>query len=84
MKTLVYLKGGDIYKGSKEFTKTDISNLKKEQKEKGSIGYMTGYRYWNNEKENVIVFFNKKPVDIITEQNRRRDNGFKGAKWYSL
>jgi hypothetical protein len=84
MKTLIYGNGGDNYYGEKELSNSDITNLKKEYKEKGAIGYMSGYRYWNNERENVIVFFNEKPIDITAEQNRRRKNGFKSAKWHKL
>ena len=85
MKTLVYGQGGDIYYGEKEFTKkSEITALKDDHRLKGAVGYMTGYRYYADSKDNVIVFFDEKPIDVTEEQDRRRKNGFLGAKWNNL
>jgi hypothetical protein len=85
MKTLVYGKAGDIYYGEKELTKkSEITALKDDHRNKGAVGYMTGYKFWNNQRENVIVFFNERPIDITAEENRRRENGLKAAKWNNL
>jgi hypothetical protein len=82
--TLVYLQGGEDYLGTRDLTKTDLKYLKEDQKDNGSVGYMYGYRYWDNQKENVIVFFDTKPADIVVEQDRRRKNGFLAATWHNL
>jgi hypothetical protein len=45
---------------------------------------LNGYDKYANNKDNVIVFFSEKPVNIELEQNKRRENGLKSAKWHSL
>jgi hypothetical protein len=82
MKTLIYFKGGDDCKFSEERTKKEITEISDKARESGHIGYLKGYRYYDNEKETVIVYFTYKPDEH--EINRRRLNGFKGAKWHWL
>ena len=83
-KTLVYTNGGENCHGTQELSNSELNQLKQEQKNNGSIGYMTGSHYWNNEKERVIVFFVEKPKNIHEEELRRRSNDFVGAKWHNL
>jgi len=75
-KILIYYDGGEDYKGE------DLYNRKIEialAKEKNQIGYLTGHRYYSNSKDKVMCFFKEKPDE--KEIQRRRGNGFIGAKW---
>lgn len=81
-KTLVYFDEGDYCWGSHEITQADREDLYKTAKADGHIGFLSGYRYMNGEKESVIVFFHSTPSG--EEIQRRRDNGLKGARWYSI
>jgi hypothetical protein len=84
LNTLVYTDGGNNCHGTKELSKDAILEIKRREKSTGSKGYMVGHRYWNNEKERVIVFFREIPEDIQLEEFKRRRNGFMGAKWNLL
>jgi len=80
MKTLVYFDGGDVYKGCHHRTKTEIAQIRAEAKEQGHVGYLIGWRYWDNCKDRVICFFKERPTRA--EILQRRTNGFVGARWY--
>ena len=80
--TLIYLEGGVDCLFTKERTKTEINLIKKEAKESGHIGYLSGYRYYDNKSDTVIVFFKEKPTEFDIQ--RRRNNGFKAAKWHYI
>jgi len=84
MKTLIYSDGGNVCLGKAEYTAYDLRLVKQDHKDVGAVGYMVGYRYWDNAKEKVIVFFDEQPSNIYEEEQRRRNNGFLGAKYYSL
>ena len=81
-KSLIYLNGGDSCLHSEERTKSEINEIKKTAKESGHIGYLSGYRFWNYERETVIVFFKEKPTQ--SEIDKRRSNGFLAAQWYYI
>lgn len=57
----------------------DKAFLKKEYKAKGYVGYLSGYRLSAEHSYGVMSFFKNKPT--VAEIQRRRDNGFKAAKW---
>jgi len=59
METVIYLDGGEIFIGSENLNNSQLKQLKNEQKSE-SVGYMIGQRYWNNNIERVIVFFNRR------------------------
>jgi len=82
--TLIYTNGGEIYHGSQKMSDNEITQVKVEQKRAGAVGYMIGHRNYGGEKERVLVFFYEKPENIEAEEQRRRENGFNGAKWYNL
>ena len=71
MKYLVYRKGGDEYLG-------DHFTLPAAKKAVQSRYALIGYRYWNNERQGVVVGFD----ETITwaEIARRRANGLLGAR----
>ena len=80
MKTIVYKNGGNVYLG-----KQKIQSLKfwiKKGKELNQKYLYKGYRYYNNQKDIVIVYDNdnwdKKEIE------KRRKNGFLGIKKYLL
>ena len=52
----------------------------KQAAQAGNIGYLSGYRYWDNDTQPVMVFFKEKPP--LTEIERRRSNGLKAAQWH--
>ena len=62
------------------FYETNSKAIIKRAKERGYIGYVSGFRYFNNKTDSVMVFFKEKPS--IMEVERRRQNGLKKAKFY--
>ena len=82
MKTLIYFKSGAIYMGCHERTKADIADQKALAQKQGHIGYLVGHRYFDGQKDRVIVFFKAEPTKA--EMLRRRANGFVGARWYAF
>ena len=82
METLIYFKNGDDYGHCAERTKVEMRHTYRQAKENGHIGYLKGYRYFDNVKDTVICFFTYKPD--FAEIDRRRLNGFKGARWHDL
>lgn len=81
-KTLIYLDGGNDCLYSANRTQKEINEIKKAAKESAHIGFLSGYHYWNNETETVIVLCREKPSVFEIEQ--RRKNGLRAAKWYYL
>jgi len=75
---LVYAgKDGSDYKGS--HAESSKPQLKKWYKSMNYVGYLSGYRYDISGTVGVLAFFKEKPT--AAEIQRRRDNGFKSAKW---
>ena len=68
---------GSEYRGT--HTEKHRTEFKKQYKRKGYIGYLSGYRYDAYGMVSVIAFFKEKPTSA--EIQKRRDNGFKMAKW---
>ncbi len=68
---------GTIFKGrSGSSSKTQ---LKKWYGSMKYVGYLSGYRYDITGTVGVMAFFKEKPT--AAEIQKRRDNGFKAAKW---
>lgn len=82
METLIYLKNGDDYGHCAERTKAEMQHTHTQAKKDGHIGYLKGYRYFDNQKDEVIVYFTYKPDEA--EISRRRLNGFRSARWHWL
>jgi hypothetical protein len=82
MKYLVYFNGGDTYLFNKDVTKGELRAVKERAREAGQIGYLSGYRYFDNARDSVWCFFAEQPSD--GEIAKRRANGFLGAKWNRL
>jgi len=68
--------------GEKSLSPYEKKLLHQWKKECGFIGYISGYRYWNNETESVLVYCKNYP-GIIDIENRR-SNGLHKAKFYYL
>lgn len=79
MGTLVYHNAGELCLHT---TQETAYNIKKHAKKNGQIGYLTGYRYYDGKREPVMCFFTEKPTS--SEILRRRENGFKAARWIWL
>jgi len=80
MRTLVYLDGGDKWKF---FNHTDtLPNWRIFGKERNQKYLYKGYHWFDNEREIVVVFDTKRWGD--DEIARRKANGFRGIKEYSL
>jgi len=77
--TLVYYDEGDICLQYVEKTRKQI---RKEAKEAGQKCYLSGYRYWDNYIQSVMVFFKETPTRVEIE--RRRINGLKRATLHYL
>ena len=78
--TIVYLKGGDDFKGSMPDKSLDKW---KDYGKQNKQGFMyKGFRYWANKKEQVVVF-TKEPWSS-SEIAKRKKNGFLGIKEYIL
>lgn len=77
-KILVYA-GADGTEYDGEFSEKDKESLKKRFIKARYIGYLSGYRYSQNATVGVMAFFRIKPTSA--EIQKRRDNGFKAAKW---
>jgi len=80
--TIVYFDAGDNYKGTHDLDRNGRRWWHNVAKNSEHIGYLIGYRYWDNEKETVLIYCKEKPS--MEEINRRRANGFKAATWYWL
>ena len=77
---LVYYNGGDTLEchTTTEAKKAIINKAK----EKGQVCYVSGFRYFNNKSEPVMVFF--KEVPSAFEIERRRNNGLKRATLFHV
>ncbi len=64
------------------YSENDKPRLKKDMKASGYSRYLSGYRLRGEFSYGVIAFFKERPTD--TEIYRRRQNGFKAAKWIWL
>jgi len=71
MKYLVYRKGGDEYLG-------DGYALAEAKRLVNSPYALIGHRYWDNQKDGVLVGFDEMPDSA--EITRRRANGLLGAR----
>jgi hypothetical protein len=78
--TLVYLEAGMNCLFSEPRTKAELKAIKQQAKECGHVGYLSGYRYYNNEGETVIVYCKEQPTADNIDMRRR--NGFRAARWY--
>ena len=76
---LVYHDGGQTCLHDVTATRAAI---KKEANVAGQIGYLSGYRYFNNDSQSVMVFFTERPTQIEIE--RRRSNGLRAAQWHYI
>lgn len=76
---LVYHNGGETC--LHDVTDSRKSIIKKAF-ENGQRCYLSGFRYWDNDSQSVMVFFIKQPTqsDIAT----RRKNGLKSAKLHFI
>ena len=79
MKTIVYKNGSD-YIG--EYEDKKLAKWKQLGINLNQYWMYKGYRYWNNQRDTVIVY-DTEPWDA-EEINRRRNNGFLGIKEYHL
>lgn len=77
-KTLIYFDGGDDCLFSKVRNKAQLAEIRQDAINKGHTCFLSGYRYYDNESETVIVYFKEKPSSCEIE--RRRKNGFRAAK----
>lgn len=81
-RTLIYLDAGNDCLFSEERTRKQIEEIKIKAANLGHIGYLSGYRYYDGKSETVIVFFKDKPT--VWEIEKRRQNGFRAAKWFYI
>jgi len=79
---LIYFDGGEDCRGMFSMDKMERKDWNMRAKNNGHVGYLIGYRYWENKQETVIVYFKTKPDE--KEILRRRSNSFIAARWYSL
>ena len=82
METLIYFNGGAVCLDCFERTKDEIKDMKTKAKARGHVGYLIGHRYRDGKKDRVIVFFKARPTKA--EIQRRRLNGFIGARWWYM
>ena len=80
--TLIYFDGGDDCKHTFNIDSNERKQWHKKAKEQDQTGYLSGYRYYGNEKDYVICYFKEKPS--FDEIQKRRKNGFLFATWYWL
>lgn len=80
--TIIYYNGGENYKGNFSINSKERKEWHKNAKEQDQTGYLSGCRYYGNEKDCVICYFKKKPS--FDEIQKRRKNGFLFATWYWL
>lgn len=80
---IIYHSGGDKYYGRMTLSKKGRKQQDYLALTSGHIGYLSGY-YSNDYSGNtsVVVYFKEKPS--WNEILKRRNNGFKGARWYSI
>ena len=71
-----------IFKGEKSLSPYEKKLLHQWKKELGFIGYISGYRYWNNETASVLIYCKEHP-GIVDIENRRL-NGLHRAKFYYI
>ena len=77
---LVYYNGGDTLECHRT-TETKATIIKK-AKEHGQVGFLSGFHYYANESQTVMVFFKEKPSAFEIE--RRRKNGLKRANFFFI
>ena len=76
---LVYAgEDGSEWRGT--YDAKDRIQIKKDFKEKGYVGYLSGYHLHGEFRYSVLAFF-KYHQPSHAEILRRRQNGFKSAKW---
>jgi hypothetical protein len=80
--TVIYYDGGDTYKGQYQLGHKDRLQWHRKAGEEGQTGYLSGYRYFDNRTDGVLVYFVTKPPE--DEIDKRRRNGLHAAKWYWL
>jgi hypothetical protein len=80
--TVIYFDGGEDYKGQFELTASMRKQWHEKAFEDGHNGYLSGYRYFDNKSDSVLVYFKTKPSE--DEIDKRRRNGFKNARWTYL
>lgn len=80
--TVIYFDGGTNYKGQLELSPSQVQEWHKKAAERGHLGFLSGYRYWDNKKQSVIVYFENRPTQ--EEILHRRRNGFLAAGWHYL
>ena len=78
-KMIVYYNGGEDYAGEFDNTSRERKAWKIWAKENNQIGFISGYRYFNNETDSVLVFCAEKPS--IFDIEKRKTNGLRNAKW---
>lgn len=83
-KTIIYEYDNGIitFIGEKSLSPYEKKLLHQWKKECKFIGYILGYRYWNNETESILVYCKEYP-GIVNVENRR-SNGLHKAKFYYL
>jgi hypothetical protein len=81
MKTaiLVYYDGGETCLNDVTDSR---KNIIKTAKDNEQTCYLSGFRYWDNDSQSVMVFFTSPPT--TTEIEKRRSNGLKGAKLHRI
>jgi hypothetical protein len=78
--TVFYINGGDKYVG---MTKNDTMRNWRSLAKKWNYKYIyKGYRYFDNEREQVVIFDDKCWTNAEIE--KRKKNGFKGIKCHSI
>jgi hypothetical protein len=80
--TVIYYDGGDNFKGEFELSPKERQDWHKKAHKEGQAGFLSGYRYFDNKSDGVIVYFTSKPSE--DEIDKRRRNGLRNARWYWL
>ncbi len=80
--TVIYFDGGDDYQGEFELTEDMRKGWHNVAIHNNQVGYLSGYRYFDNKSDSVLVYFKEKPSE--DEIDKRRKNGIKAAKWFCL
>jgi len=78
--TIVYKEGGNVYLGQQPDQK--LSHWIQKGQQEGQKYMYKGYRYFSNQKEQVVCYTTEKWDGCEIE--RRTRNGFKGIKTYIL
>jgi hypothetical protein len=80
--TVIYFDAGNDYQGQYELTSNDRMKWNNKALQNKQIGYLSGYRYFDNRSDSVLVYCKEKPSE--DEIEKRRKNGFKNARWFYL